>query len=72
MINLCHHQKDFGLQVLSHNFFLTSHGKNVCDGIGAIVKRLTRRASLQRTNSNHILTTEDMFNYLDTNVSSIK
>ena len=35
VINLCHHEDDFGLAA-EWNFFATSHGKSVCDGIGEL------------------------------------
>lgn len=70
--NLCNHEDDFGLKVISHNFFTTSHGKNPCDGIGAIAKRSTRRASLQSPLDNQILHPRQMFDYLDTHVSKIR
>ena len=44
-------------------FFATSHGKSACDGIGGTVKRLTRKASLQRPVTNQILTLEAMFSF---------
>ena len=53
LYNLCQHQSDFGIEAV-WNFFATSHGKSPCDGIGGTVKRVTARASLQRTKENHI------------------
>lgn len=69
---MCYHEDDFNLKVVSYNFFSTAHGKNACDGIGAVAKRATRKASLQRPLNNQILTAEQMFNYLDENVHNIK
>ena len=60
--NLCCHEKDFGIKA-KWNFFATSHGKSPCDGIGGTVKRLVRRASLQATNTNHILTPLQLYNW---------
>ncbi|KAG1662138.1 Alsin [Nymphon striatum] len=45
-INLCCHQKDFGLEA-EWNFFATSHGKSACDGIGGTVKRLLTKARIK-------------------------
>lgn len=45
---------------LSRNFFETSHGKNVCDGLGAIVKNSCYRAMLT---GKVIGNASDMFNY---------
>ena len=41
LVNLCHHRLDQGIDAL-WNFFATSHGKSVCDGIGVTVKQLAR------------------------------
>ena len=49
------YKNDFWLQVVSHNFFSTSHRKNACDVVGAAAKILVSRASIQQTKSNHIL-----------------
>ena len=62
LINLTLHHQDFGLDA-SWTFFATSHGKSPCDGIGGTVKRLTARASLQRSTFQQILTARDMFNF---------
>ena len=45
-INLCHHLEDVGIKA-EWNFFVTSHGKNACDGIGGTVKRSLTKASLR-------------------------
>ena len=68
-INLCHHEEDFGIKIMSYNFFATSHGKSVCDGIGALAKRTARKASLKGVT---ILTSEQMYNYLNDNVAGIR
>lgn len=68
---MCHHEDDFGLRVKSHNYFATSHGKSPCDGIGAVAKRVTRRAALQNADK-PILTPKDMYNYLKENVKDIR
>ncbi|XP_058803484.1 uncharacterized protein LOC131671234 [Phymastichus coffea] len=67
--NLCYHEKDFGLKIVSYNFFATSHGKSACDGIGAVVKRIARKASKQRV---QILNAKQMHDYLSTKESKIK
>ena len=46
--NICHHEEDHGISAEWH-IFVTSHGKSPCDGVGATVKRLVARASLQLT-----------------------
>ena len=45
------------------NFFATSHGKNACDGIGETIKRAAAKASLQRTNAQHILSSLSFYNF---------
>ena len=61
-LNLCQHKEDFGIDA-EFNFFVTSHGKNACDGIGGNVKRATAKASLLRNINNQILIAKDMFNF---------
>ena len=41
------HEEDFDIPVEWH-FHGTAHGKGVCDGIGANIKRFAARSSLQR------------------------
>ena len=43
-INLCNHNKDFGINAEWH-FFPTAHGKSPCDGVGGTVKRLNQSKS---------------------------
>ena len=69
-LNLTHHVEDFNLQA-KWNFFATSHGKQPCDGIGGTVKRLTAKASLQRTLQNQILTPQAMFEFCVNNIDNI-
>ncbi len=60
--NLQHHKEDFGLDAEWH-FFATSHGKSPCDGVGGTAKRLAARASLQATQTSHILTPRQLFEW---------
>ena len=71
MMNLCLHFQDFSLRA-TWNFFASSHGKSVCDGIWGTVKRLTARASLQRTHSNQILTVSAMLKFCKENIKDIE
>ena len=70
LINLCHHEEDFGLEG-EWNFFATSHGKSACDGIGRTVKRLLTKASLQHPYTNPILTTEAIMEFCTANIPGI-
>ena len=72
MIKICYHKSDFGLEVVSYNVFSTSHGKNACNDVGAAVKRLARRASIQNTTSNHILNSTQIHNHLNGNSEKIR
>ena len=45
------------------NFFVKSHGKSACDGIGGTVKRLLTKASLQHPYTNPILTSEAIMDF---------
>lgn len=69
--NLSKHKEDYGLDAEWH-FFATSHGKSPCDGVGGTVKRCVRRASLQRTVQNQILTALDVFNYCKNAIPGIQ
>ena len=60
-INLCHHCDDFGLDA-EWIFFVTSHGKSPCDGIGGFVKRHVAKRSLQHPLNNQILDHKAMIN----------
>ncbi|CAL4065078.1 unnamed protein product [Meganyctiphanes norvegica] len=53
---------DLGLQCRWY-FFVTSHSKCSCDGIGGTVKRSVDKASLQKVFERYILTPEDMVKY---------
>lgn len=69
--HIYHHLKDFGIPC-EWNFFGTSHGKSACDGIGGTVKRLTAKASLQRTYSDQILSCSDMLKFCKENIKGIE
>ena len=60
-VNLCHHEEDYGVKAEWH-FFASCHGKGACDGIGATVKRMATKASLQRPH-NPILNAIDLYNF---------
>jgi hypothetical protein len=70
-LNLCYHEKDFGVKAEWH-FFATSHGKSPCDGIGGTIKRLVARASLQATTGNYILNAKQLFSWAKANISGIE
>jgi hypothetical protein len=59
-LKLCCDEEDFHIAA-EWNFFATSRGKSPCDGIGGTVQRLVACASLQATEGNHILSTEDLY-----------
>ena len=68
--NLIFHVQDFGITA-EWNFFATSHGKNLCDGVGGTVKRLATRASLQRPLDNQILTPYQLFEFASQDIFGI-
>ena len=69
-LNLCKHKADFGLDAEWH-FFCTSHGKGPCDGCGGCIKRLARKASLQRPYGNHIISSQDLYDFAVTNIKGM-
>ncbi len=68
--NICCHLNDFDIHAEWH-FYATAHGKGVCDGLGGTVKRLAAKASLQKLNSDQILTPVDLFNWCVANIPAI-
>ena len=68
--NLCFHERDFQLSAEWH-FFATSHGKNICDGIGGTTKRLAARASLQAPSDGQILTPQQLFAFCQEHIKNI-
>ncbi|KAJ8672125.1 hypothetical protein QAD02_003384 [Eretmocerus hayati] len=60
--NILKHEEDFGIPARWHHH-ATAHGKRTCDGIGANLKRGAKRASLQRTSQNHILTAQALYEW---------
>ena len=68
---ISHHEDDFGLAA-EWNFFATSHGKGVCDGIGGTVKRPVTKASLQWLYNDQILTSDAIINFCKENIHGIK
>jgi hypothetical protein len=70
-MNLSFHKEDFGLEA-SWNFFATAHGKGPCDGIGGTIKRLAARASLQNIYSGHILTSHQLFTWVNDHIEGIE
>lgn len=69
-INLCHHEKDFGIKAEWH-FFATSHGKGACDGLGGLLKRWAAKASLQRPYDNQILDAISLFEWARENIKNV-
>ena len=70
-MNLAYHKYDFDGIIAEWHFFATSHGKNPCDGVGGTTKRLAIKASLQRTDTNHILTAKDFFDFCTSNITGV-
>jgi hypothetical protein len=46
LLNITCHNEDHGVPAEWH-FFVTSHGKSDCDGVGGTLKRLAAKANLQ-------------------------
>lgn len=62
MSNLVHHKDDFGIEAEWHNN-TTAHGKGSCDGLGAVLKSLATRASLQDKGNEAILNATQLFDW---------
>ena len=71
--NLMHHEIDFGCPA-EWSFHPTSHGKNLCDGVGGTVKRKAGKAynaSLQRGSTQQITTPKEFYDYVRINMPNI-
>lgn len=67
--NISCHKKKFAIEA-EWNFFSTSHGKNVSDGLGGTLKRLVTKACLQ--NSSLIINTPDaMYKWASTHIKNM-
>lgn len=67
--NLTKHEQKYGISA-EWNFFGTSHGKNVSDGLGGTLKRLVSRASIQSTES-VINSPNAMYNWAVENIKNM-
>lgn len=61
-VNLKNHKRDFGVTAEWH-CHATAHGKNACDGVGAVFKREAARASLLAKPSEAILNATALYNW---------
>ena len=64
--NLQVHKEDFDILAEWH-FHGAAHGKGVCDGIGANIKRFAASSSLQRSSKHHILISQALFQWAKSN-----
>lgn len=69
IINLIHHEKDFGVKAEWH-VHATAHGKSASDGIGALFKREAARYSLLCKPNEAILTPEKLLLWSQTHFKS--
>jgi hypothetical protein len=67
---LLHHDYIFDKHA-SWNFHATSHGKSSCDGAGATLKRLVRRAPLQQAEEEKIDSAEKVCAWAAENLTSL-
>ena len=68
---LCH-EVDFGLKVESDNFFATSHGKTVSDGVGGTIKRTVMGHSLRSPPDQQITNALKMFEFASAEIKTIR
>jgi hypothetical protein len=67
-INPCYHKDDFGVDTEWH-VFATSHG--ACDGIEGKIKRLERKASLQNSYEEQIMTPRKLYEWAVVEIPSV-
>lgn len=70
--NICCHESDFGIKVISYNFFATSHGKTENDGHGGIVKRTARRHCLRSSPEEQITNPLQLYEFGVKQIKSIR
>lgn len=68
--NLSMHEEEFNIKA-EWNFFSTSHGKNVCDGLGGTLKRLATKANLQKTHGDGIKTPLQLYEWAIENIQNM-
>lgn len=71
MVNLMHHDKDFGVAAEWH-CHATAHGKGASDGVGAVFKREAARASLLCKPNNAIISFEKLVDWAKQNSKNIR
>ena len=69
-LNFTYHVQDFSL-VASWPFFVMSHGKCPCDGVGGMVKQALTQASLKRPTANQILSTEAAYEFCSNKIRNV-
>jgi hypothetical protein len=52
------------------HFFVMSHGKGACDGIGGTIKRLARKADLQNPCEEQIMTPRQLYEWAVVKIAS--
>lgn len=69
IFNISCHEMEYNIEA-EWNYFATSHGKNVSDGLGGTLKRLVKRASLQ--NKNVLINTPNaMYKWASENIKNM-
>jgi hypothetical protein len=53
------------------HFFVTSHGKSACDGVGGTLKRLAAKASLQRRYNDQMMTPYQLYEWAQTGIHNL-
>lgn len=68
--NLSLHKEQYGIEP-EWSFFITSHWKNVCDGLGGTLNRLVTKASLRRPYNNQIKSPQLLFEWAKGNIQNM-
>jgi hypothetical protein len=69
--NLCAHSDDFGVWA-EWNFFAAGHGKSACDGVGATIKHMAKRATLRHGSAAQIGSAEQLYVWCSMNILNIE
>jgi hypothetical protein len=70
LLNITCHNEDFGVPAEWH-FFVTSHGKSACDGVGGTLKRFATKASLQRPYNGQIMTSHQVYEWAQSSIHNL-
>jgi hypothetical protein len=70
LLNITCHNEDFSVPAEWH-FFVTSHGKSACNGIGGTLRKLAAKASLQRPYNDEIMKPHQLYEWAQSSIHNL-